>query len=802
MTAPNTPLSPTDFPDVQPLWNDFAALVAQACGVQAAALTRLDGACIHCVSTAGMPPFSRSFSTPQEAAQILEKWGTEEGRCAFPSGLPQAATAILRHADDSPAGALSVFSETEIPLPLLSRFARHAEQILERSGWGDASEALFRTIFEHSELPLFFWDTGHRLVDTNPAGVNLLGYTREDCRNGRVTWRSITPPRHDRAVAAMCQRVIEKRSAASFEVEFLRACDNTLILVQVVTSFLPGCSGMGVAFILDMTTRRIAEREMQRAQAALKERERSLRLAIQAGNLGTWDYTPATNTIKWSRRCREIFGTGLNQLATYPEFLLAVYPADRIRVKKAIEEILAQPGDGNTELEFRIVGRQDRNLRWVLARAQVFFGDVAGERGPTLLIGTLLDITERKRSEAELCRARDAAEAANAAKDQFIAKLSHELRTPLTPVLMGIDLLLNNDELDASLRRDLAVMHHNIQLEARLIDDLLDVTRIVHGKLDLHLEEVDLHRLLDQAMGICAPQAAQQGVTVCLRLEAAEFWTGGDPARLLQVFWNLLQNATKFTPPGGVIVISTFNPAPERITITVRDSGIGIEPTALPKLFDAFEQVNPSQYMGGLGLGLAICKGVVAMHGGSIHVASDGPGSGTTFTVELETSSPPAVLPSFPGCYVQTGTPQKIAHDPNPCNGPVHLLVVEDHSPTAELMARLLRRSGYAVTLAHTVAQAKELAARNHFSLVLSDIGLPDGSGRDLMTHLRDCYGLSGIALSGFGTEADTRASLAAGFVEHVVKPVEWNQLAAALHRVLRVGKPLLCAKSFPLPRH
>ena len=540
----------------------------------------------------------------------------------------------------------------------------------------------------------------------------------------------------------------------------------------------------------------IAEREMQRAHAALQERERSLRLAIHAGNLGTWDYNPATKAIKWSRRCREIFAIRLHQLTTFPEFLMAVYPADRSRVKEAVAGMLAHQGEGNIEVEFRIVRRSDRKQRWVLAHAQAFFGEIAGERSPSLLIGTVLDITERKRAEAALCRARDAAEAANAAKDQFIAKLSHELRTPLTPVLLGIDMLLGNGNLDASLRHDLTLMQHNIQLEARLIDDLLDVTRIVHGKLDLHLEEVDIHRLLVQAVEICAPQAAQHGVTVCLRLEAGEHWTGGDPARLLQVFWNLLQNATKFTPPGGVVLIATSNPVPVRITIAVRDTGIGIETALLPRLFEAFEQgkTKTPQCMGGLGLGLAICKGVVELHSGSIRAASNGPGTGAMFTVELETCTPPAVLPSTPCCPMQAEPPQAILTSEilPENNSPVHLLVVEDHPPTAELIARLLRRAGYAVTLAHSVAEARELARFNRFTLVVSDIGLPDGTGRDLMAHLRDAHGLRGIALSGYGTDADVQASLAAGFVEHVVKPVEWKQLAAALQRVLREKGPSL----------
>lgn len=652
--------------------------------------------------------------------------------------------------------------------------------------------------FEKSALPVFFWNTDNHLVETNQAGVDLLGYPREAYHQGLITWRSITPPGGEELVAEMCARVFKEGAVAPFEWGYLRA-DGRREWTQIVVSRLPGYADLGVAYVLDMTPQRIVEREMVRAQDALRQRERSLRLAIQAGNLGTWDFDPSTKNLKWSRRCQDIFGIGPRQLATYAEFLSTVHPHDRKRLKRALNQTLDPAGVGNCEVEFRIVRKSDQVLRWVMARAQAFFGEPSEHPTVDLLIGTLLDVTERKASEAELRHARDTAEAANAAKDQFIAKLSHELRTPLTPVLMGLDMMLEQAPEGTPMHQDLSLMQRNVQLEARIIDDLLDATRISHGKLDLHLEEVDVHRLLEEAAEICMPKAQEKALSICFRLDALEHWTGGDPARLEQVFWNLLQNATKFTPSGGVIQISTSNPVPGRIVIAVRDSGIGIEPEMLTELFGAFEQGGPAvtRRYGGLGLGLAICKGVIELHGGTIRAFSKGKGSGTTFFVELGTATAPAILPS-PKCFPQTSQTSQEINAPNrEKSAPIRLLVVEDHPHTGDMIARLLRRAGYAVCLARNLADAKSLAARQPFELVLSDIGLPDGNGRDLMAFLSQTYGLHGIALSGFGTDEDVKASLAAGFREHVVKPVAWKQLNAAVRRVLRhAGHPPCCLKS------
>ncbi len=392
------------------------------------------------------------------------------------------------------------------------------------------------------------------------------------------------------------------------------------------------------------------------------------------------------------------------------------------------------------------------------------------------------DITERKRQEERaradailLEKAKREAEEANRAKDQFLAMLSHELRTPLTPVLMTIASLRREPDLSDDLRRDLEMLQRNVELEALLIDDLLDLTRIAHGKLALHSDAVDLHASLEHALTIARTDIEGKRLQVRRQLNAEEHYCWADAARLQQLFWNLVKNAVKFTPAGGWIEVRTRNDEARQIVVEVADSGIGIQPTLLPRIFDAFEQGGRlmTNEFGGLGLGLAISKKVVDLHGGSIAATSAGPGQGATITVTLKAMA--TSLLESPAVYLPLeATP-----------GDARILLVEDHGDTARVLQRILEHAGYQVAHATNLAHARELAAEAVFDLVISDVGLPDGSGLDLMRFLQTHHGLAGIALSGFGTVDDLAASAAAGFEEHLTKPVDWPQLRGAIDRLL-----------------
>ena len=393
------------------------------------------------------------------------------------------------------------------------------------------------------------------------------------------------------------------------------------------------------------------------------------------------------------------------------------------------------------------------------------------------------EVAERKRivvqlrsAHEEARRAREDAERANRAKDNFLANLSHELRTPLTPVLMCAAALEQELAIEPEFRQQLGMMRRNVELEARLIDDLLDVTRAAHGKLRLlQSSPVDIHSLLRHTEQIVHSDALAKSVHMQCELNACEHHVGGDAARLHQVFWNLFKNAIKFTPFGGSIRVCTANPAPGQIVLTVEDNGIGINAQTLPIIFRAFEQgeTREPQVAGGLGLGLSISKAIVELHGGTICAESGGSGLGSAFTIELAN-----VLP-FPTAQITEPKPQSDSQR-------LRLLVIEDHEPTLVVLARLLRGHGHDVLTASTVKGALLSASAHSFDLVISDIGLPDGNGIDLMRQLTKDYGLRGIALSGYGMAADHAKTQQAGFLAHLVKPINFDQL----HHVLQGVAP------------
>jgi signal transduction histidine kinase/CheY-like chemotaxis protein len=400
-------------------------------------------------------------------------------------------------------------------------------------------------------------------------------------------------------------------------------------------------------------------------------------------------------------------------------------------------------------------------------------------QGPQQTVQGVLYLVEDKTRDVTL---RQELINANAAKDQFLALLSHELRNPLSPVIAMVG------ELEASIpdsppvREALEVIRRNVELEARLIDDLLDVTRIAKGKLQLSFEIICVHEILQRAYEICRDDIAAKHLQVEFRLRAAHTHVEGDPARLQQVFWNLIKNSVKFTPGKGRIIIETANPAPEEIEIRITDTGIGIEPEKIDKIFNAFEQgqVAITRRFGGLGLGLAISKAMVDAHGGKIRVESPGKDRGATFSLTLKTVPAPAAG----GDGAEEGPSATREVEPRiPTFRRV--LVVDDHRDTCTGMKMMLERRGYEITVAHSAEQAVEKAHERDFDLLISDIGLPDRSGYDLMRELRESKGLPGIALSGFGSEHDISKARAAGFAEHLTKPINFEQLEEAIQNLL-----------------
>jgi len=363
------------------------------------------------------------------------------------------------------------------------------------------------------------------------------------------------------------------------------------------------------------------------------------------------------------------------------------------------------------------------------------------------------------------------AERANHAKDRFLAMLSHELRTPLTPVLTSILEVESEEHISPEVRDSLQVIRRNVELEARLIDDLLDLTRISKGKLQLSLEYVDAHVLLRSALDICQSEIKNKKLRVETELDATKVNLRADPARLQQIFWNLIKNAVKFTPKRGQLTLRTSDEVDGRLRVSITDTGIGIDSETLPKVFNAFEQGERSG-TGGLGLGLAITKALVETHGGQITAESAGEGRGATFTASF-----PLAEPASPATTRNVSLPGGARKS-------MRILLVEDHEDTNRSLTNLLRRRGYQVQSADSISSALECAANGSFDLLISDIGLPDGTGIELMKRLGTEHSLAGIALTGFGMEDDIRRSRDVGFSEHLVKPVDLNKLDAVIQKL------------------
>ena len=400
------------------------------------------------------------------------------------------------------------------------------------------------------------------------------------------------------------------------------------------------------------------------------------------------------------------------------------------------------------------------------------------------VMGISRDVTGQKKSEQELREAKEAAEAANKAKDRFLAILSHELRTPLTPVLATVNYMESCPNLPAEFRNEVTMIRRNVEMEARLIDDLLDLTRISRGKIELHFEALDAHASLRRALEICQGDIESKQIGISQSLWAEEHHIWADPARIQQVFWNLINNAVKFTPKGGQISLRTWNEtvtnekgtSAVRLNVEIADTGVGIAPEVLPRIFSAFEQGERTvtREFGGLGLGLAISRALDQDAQG--HPDGPQPRRGPRRHVYPGLRHR-GIAASFGILHASAREPQvpKPAADPpggRPRRHPPHDAPALDHV-RLHRADRRLRRS------------RPRTGRESSFDLLISDIGLPDGTGLDVMQHLRARQGIKGIALSGFGMEEDLRRSRDAGFSRHLTKPINLQTLQQTIDEVL-----------------
>ncbi len=398
----------------------------------------------------------------------------------------------------------------------------------------------------------------------------------------------------------------------------------------------------------------------------------------------------------------------------------------------------------------------------------------------SLVVSAIRDITDRRAAEAErnrLLQERAAHAEANRVKDEFLATLSHELRTPLNAIL-GWTALAKTRAVEPEVQRALSTIERNARMQVQLIEDLLDVSRVLAGKLRLDVAALDLTEVCDGAIEVIRPAANAKGIQLNVVYETKPLLMVGDADRLQQVIWNLLSNAVKFTERGGRVDLTARHTEDGTIRLLVRDTGRGIPAAFLPHVFDRFRQADSSstRQFGGLGLGLSIARSLVESHGGTIEVASSGQGTGATFAVTLPARAAPA-----------RAVADAAAVDARTLEG-LRLLVVDDQPDERELLSEILTRHGADVRTAASAPEALELAT--HFSphVLLTDIAMPGEDGHVLMRRVRDLPGPAGrvpaIAVTAHARAEDRDQAFAAGFQDYVAKPVEISRLVRSVFRL------------------
>ena len=471
---------------------------------------------------------------------------------------------------------------------------------------------------------------------------------------------------------------------------------------------------------------------------------------------------------QWTDYC------GLPRGATATDVWAVVHPEDQA-------ELAARWAESKTALtRFEVVARMRRKsdgvYRWHLHRASA----LRAKDGILRWFGTSTDIEAQKQTEAEHVRLKELAEESNRAKDEFLAVLSHELRTPLNAILGWVQLLRSNFATADTLERGLATIDRSARTQTHLIEDLLDVSRMIAGKLDIESRNVDVRDVIAGALDMLRPIAAAKSVSLVAQIAPEPLLVVGDPGRLQQVIWNLLANAVKFNRTGGTVTIEAAAEG-AAVRISVADNGIGISPALLPNVFDRFRQGDSSftRRYGGLGLGLSIARNLVELHGGKIEARSDGADKGASFVIRLPFEG------MEPAPRARTIPPTaKLSLEG------VEVVVVDDDEDSREMLVVSLERDGAVVRSAPSVAAARELLAQKVPDVVLSDLGMPHEDGFDLIAHLRGLpRGAGGdtpaIALTGYAGLEDQRRVRSAGFDQHISKPVDPSTLPKIIARLL-----------------
>ena len=617
---------------------------------------------------------------------------------------------------------------------------------------------------EVREVAVFFMDPDGIITVWNSGAEDMKGYTAQDAigQHLRLLYTD-----EDRARGWPEHNLGEARKHGFYREETWRKRkDGRLFWARIALTALRDHSGKLIGFskiTTDLTDHKMLER-------CIKEREQTRRV-LRAANAGTWTWHPDTDQMDVSENLLGLLSEAARDTTmAFGRWLDFVHPADRAMANERFRQARARIPDHGVTMELRMCARNG-DCRWFYVHAD---WHRESDDAPYALSGVNVDIQELKDKEGELRCAYEKLKEADSRKDEFLAMLAHELRNPLAPIRSAAEVLKLAKLDEARVRQTSEIIARQAAHMTSLVDDLLDVSRVTRGLVELEKSPIDVGHIVSDAVEQVNPLIRSRGHHLSLLLAPRAAVVLGDKKRLVQVMANLLNNAAKFTGEGGNITLKT-EVQQDEVLLSVIDNGIGMEPELASRVFDLFAQAEraPDRSSGGLGLGLALVKSLVELQGGTVTCWSDGPGKGSNFTVCLPLTASQGGSES-----------QAAAGAVQPAEKPLRVLVVDDNADAAEMLAMLLEASGHEVIVENQARQALERSRAAAPDVCLLDIGLPEIDGNELAQRLKaqeETANAVLIAVTGYGQEHDRRAALAAGFTHHFVKPVDPAKLSAVL---------------------
>jgi PAS domain S-box-containing protein len=652
------------------------------------------------------------------------------------------------------------------------------------------SEAEYRLLWETSTDAVVILDRTSRIRYANPAVADIFGHRPEELIGQNIAL--LQPERlreaHIRGLGRYLASGEKKLNWRATEAAGLHRHGHEFP-IEIAFSHLSNEKGdLFAAFIRDISDRKQAEE-------VIRVGRQRMDLVLEGGDVGLWSCALPFGRLEWDARVKRHFWLEPEAEITIDTFFERLHRDDRERVRSEIAQSIE--GRSTFETEYRTVSPETRADKWIRAVGRAFY-DEAGT--PVGFDGITIDVTARKRADVERDAllaseraARTEAERVSRTKDEFLATLSHELRTPLNAIV-GWSQILRTDGAPnlEDLTEGLEVIERNARVQAELIDDLLDMSRIISGKVRLNVQPVDLAEVINAAEASVLPAAEAKSIRIQKIVEPLAGPVMGDPSRLQQVVWNLLSNAIKFTPKEGrvQVVLKLVN---SHLEIVVSDTGAGIKPEFLPHVFERFRQADATttRRFGGLGLGLAIVKHLAEMHGGDVRAASPGENMGATFTVRL----PLAIAHQHEADSTEERehprAPKGLPMECPPGLDGARILVIDDERDSRALVKRILEECHAEVTMASSAEEGLAVLRRQKADVIISDIGMPGTDGYQFIRAVRqlsesESRNSPAIALTAFARSEDRQRAMLAGFDMHIAKPVEPAELIAVVARLAR----------------